>query len=136
MKKSKFAFVTGLVIGTLTAFFLSPRSGKENRELAQKKLQELEKLLQEKGVDKKVKEIFGSVSEQTSQLYKDVRAETLKNVASLKGSLEEIKQQDYFVAVEKAILKFKNILKKQKVKTVTLRAHLKKEWEKIGRKTE
>ena len=134
MKKSKFAFVTGLVIGTLTAFFLSPRSGKENRELAQKKLKDLEKLLQEKGVDKKVKEIFGSVSQQSSQLYADVRAETLKNVASLKGNLEEIKQQDYFVAVEKALLKFKNILKKKKAKTVTLRAHLKKEWEKLGGK--
>lgn len=133
MKKSKFAFVTGLVIGTLTAFFLSPRSGKENRELAQKKLKELEKLLQEKGVDKKVKEIFGSVSEQTSKLYADVRAEALKNVASLKGNLDEIKQQDYFVAVEKALLKFKNILKKKRAKTVTLRSHLKKEWDKLGK---
>ncbi|MCR4328973.1 MAG: hypothetical protein NUV65_00315 [Candidatus Roizmanbacteria bacterium] len=133
MKKSKFAFVTGLVLGTLTAFFLSPRSGKQNRELAQKKYNELEALLKEKGLDKKVTEIFGTVSEQSSKLYQDIHDEVLKNVSALNGTIAEVKQQDYFVAVEKALLKFKNVLKKKRAKTVTLRSYLKKEWDKLGK---
>lgn len=131
MKKSKFAFLTGLVVGTLTAFFLSPRSGKENRERAQKKYKELEKLLQEKGVDKKVSEIFGTATEKTTELYNKVRQEALRNLTSLKGTVQDITKEDFFVAVEKSILKFKNVLKNEKAKTVTLRSSLKKEWDKL-----
>ena len=81
-KSSKFGIglFIGTLLGGLTALFLSPTSGEENRKLLAKKIKELEKMLEEEHIDKKVKEIFGEVTEEARDLYLKTKKELIKRV--------------------------------------------------------
>ncbi|NTU46444.1 hypothetical protein HGA88_02360 [Candidatus Roizmanbacteria bacterium] len=126
-KSSKFGIglLIGATAGALAALFLTPQSGKENKELVKKKYEEFLKMLEEHEVEKKTKVIFGDVTEEGTKLYEAARvrlSEKMKEVQKVskdmdreefvqlvgdtlaqvteeaKASLPKIKQlQDYFV---------------------------------------
>ncbi len=132
-KKSKFGLglLIGTVIGGLTAFFFSPTSGPENREEVAKKIKQLEKLLEEKEVDKKVKEIFGEVTDEAVRIYNQAKEWLIADLAELKLTVAEIDKEKYMEAVEDIMKKVRKEVKKDGKQLEKLKKQLMKEWGKM-----
>ena len=96
-KKSKFGIgvAFGAVLGGLAAFFLSPRSGPENREMAKKKIDELMKLLKEKNLKEIAVEIYGKASEEGMRLYEKASSELNTRLSKAKKTMSEIDRTKY-----------------------------------------
>ncbi len=102
-RESKFGIglVLGTVIGGLAAFFLSPRSGKENQEIVKKKLAEMQKFIEEKEIDKEAKKIFGDVTEKTKKLSTQLQKETKTRWAELQDAAQNFDMEQYTKQVTK-----------------------------------
>ena len=128
--------VTGFFIGGLVgaglAFFLSPRSGPENRRFVTAKAQAIKDRIQGQVEDitEIVAEIFGEVSATTISLYEDARALLASQIATLQDNLEEIDRQKYLDSVDHVIA----LLGKDKKNSPQNLTQLKKYWTKNWRK--
>src|SRR3989344_5391000 len=91
-KPSRFGLgvLIGTVLGGLAAFFLSPKSGEENREAVMKKVQQLKKEL-----DKKVKEVWGEVTEDGKKTFTKAKKSLLKKLDALQDKWEDFDQEKY-----------------------------------------
>lgn len=123
--------VLGTLIGGLAAFFFSPKSGEENREMVAKKVKQLEKLLKEKEVDKKVKEIFGEATDEAIKLYNQAKTWLIEDLATLKETINEIDKEKYTKAVENVVKKVGKEAKKDIKQLEKLKKQLMKEWGKL-----
>ena len=97
-KKSSFfglGVLLGTILGGLTAFFLSPKSGSENRKMVGKRLHELEVKLEEADLPGKVTEIYGNVSEEGKEVYKKVRKEVVQRLHEWHERMEEVDTEKY-----------------------------------------
>jgi len=123
-KKSKFGLgvLFGTIIGGITALFLSPKSGKENREVVAKKIDELKKFLEEEKVDEKIKE-----------LYSTAKDWLIAELELLKKTVDEIDYKKYQKAVNKVIVRVKKETKKGAKELEKLKKQLLKEWEKLNK---
>ncbi len=83
----------GTIVGGLAALFLSPASGKQNRDLVAKKIKKLEKILADSDVEKKVKEIFGEVTEEATDTYNKAKKEFIKGLAEVKETVEGLDKE-------------------------------------------
>lgn len=119
----------GTILGGLAAFFFSPKSGKENREMVAKKYNEVKTWLEDQHVDERVQEIFGEVSAESKILYTEVRAELLKLLTEVKSTIDSFDTEKYAKLVEEAIGKTQKEVKQDVKKVEKLRAKLLKEWE-------
>lgn len=121
-KKSKFGLgiLFGTIIGGITALFLSPKTGKENREAVAKKIDELKKILEEEKVDEKVKE-----------LYSKAKNWLIEELELLKKTVDQIDYEKYQKAVNKVLVRVKKETKKGAKEIEKLKKHLLKEWEKL-----
>lgn len=104
-KKSKFGIglLLGSVAGAIAAIFLTPKTGKESRELALKKLSEFETYLKVNEVDLKMKKIFNDVSEDAKVVYKEVVADFSKALGELQEKVGEIDKDAYLDKMEEVI---------------------------------
>ncbi|MBI2641339.1 YtxH domain-containing protein [Candidatus Roizmanbacteria bacterium] len=104
-KSSRFGLgiLLGMVVGAIAGIFMAPKSGKENREAVLKKLQQLKKELQDAEIDKKVKEIYGDVTEKSLELYAKTRKELVKRLDDIKERVEEIDTDKYIEMVEDVV---------------------------------
>lgn len=132
-KSSKFGLglLIGTVLGGLASFFLSPKSGEENREEVVKKVKQLKKLLEEKEIDKKVKEIFGEVSDEAVKIYNQAKTWLIEDLAQLKDAVEHIDKEKYTTAVEKVVKRVHKGVKKDSKQLDKLKKQLMREWEKM-----
>ena len=132
-KPSKFraGLTIGAIIGGITAFFLAPKSGKENREDAKKKFEELKALMIEKEVDKKVIEIFGQLSEEAKELYLLAKDELAKRLSELKETVESMDKEKYMKVVEEVVQSFKTQGKGKSFNLDKLKKDLASQWEKL-----
>ncbi len=132
-KPSKFraGLTIGAIIGGITAFFLAPKSGKENREDAKKKFEELKALMIEKEVDKKVIEIFGQLSEEAKELYLLAKDELAKRLSELKETVESMDKEKYMKVVEEVVQSFKTQGKGKSFNLDKLKKDLANQWEKL-----
>ncbi|OGK62724.1 hypothetical protein A2334_03870 [Candidatus Roizmanbacteria bacterium RIFOXYB2_FULL_38_10] len=132
-KSSKFGIglFIGTLLGGLTALFLSPTSGEENRKLLAKKIKELEKMLEEEHIDKKVKEIFGEVTEEARDLYLKTKKELIKRLSELKETIEHIDREKYETVVKETVDIIKKEAKKEGKEMEKLKEALLKEWKKL-----
>jgi gas vesicle protein len=123
-KKSRFSLgvLFGTLIGGLTAFFLSPKSGKENREAVVKKIEELKKILKEEKVDEKIKEV-----------YAKAKVWLIEELAQLKEAVKNIDYEKYEKAVDKVIIRVKKETKKGAKEIEKLKKQLLKEWKKMNK---
>lgn len=134
-KKSKFGLglLIGTVIGAITALFVTPKTGKEMREDVAKKVEELKKLLAEKEVDKKVKEIFDVVTEESKKIYLKAKEWLIEELAVLKETIDNIDYDKYQKAVDRVIIRVKKETKKGAKEIEKLKKQLLKEWEKLNK---
>lgn len=104
-KSSRFGLgiLLGMVVGAIAGIFMAPKSGKENKEAVFKKLQQLKKELQDAEIDKKVKEIYGDVTEKSLELYAKTRKELVKRLDDIKERVEEIDTDKYIEMVEDVV---------------------------------
>lgn len=100
--------VIGSILGGVAAFFLSPKSGKENRELVSKKIQEIKKMIEEKKIQERVKEIYGDVTDEGMKLYTMAHDEMNNRLDELKKSMDEIDINRYKAMVTDVIDRIKD----------------------------
>ncbi len=120
MKKSS-GFGSGLmfgaVLGGIAALFFSPKSGKENREVARKKAEELQRYLKDEKIDERVQELFGEVSDEARKAYQQIRPQLAQKIAEVtKGEL----------TYDQIVLAINEIVEKAKRESEPLAKHMEK----------
>ena len=108
-KKSNFGLgvMLGTIIGGLTAFFLSPKSGPENREMAKKKIAALKKTLEEHKVPEKLQEIYGEVTDEGKKAFLIAKKEIEAKLGQLEESFADMDKEKYLKIIEGAMIKVK-----------------------------
>ncbi|MDP4011109.1 MAG: hypothetical protein Q8P72_02665 [Candidatus Roizmanbacteria bacterium] len=131
MAKSKLGLTLalGALLGGAAAFFLSPKSGKENREMAKKKLANLHTALQTKSKEEIVKEIFGSASKEGKKLYEMAQKEMNSRLDQLKEKYPDIDKGKYMGVVTEVIERLKEEKEATKERMSDLGDFLKSRWE-------
>lgn len=124
----------GAIVGGLAAFFLSPTSGKQNRELVAKKIKELEKLLAESDIEEKVKEIFGEVTEEATSTYKKAKKEFIKELAEVKDTVASLDREKVEKVAKNTVDIIKKEVKHEGKEMDKLKSELAKEWKKLSPK--
>lgn len=132
-KSSKFGLgiLFGTLLGGLAALFLSPTTGEENRKLVAKKVAELEKILEEGDLDKKVKEIFGEATEEAKTIYLKSKKDIIKKLSELKETIESIDKKKYEEVVQETVDILKKEFKRETRQMEKLKEELLKEWKKL-----
>ncbi len=132
-KSSKFGLgvLIGAVTGALAGIFYAPKSGEKTRQEFKKKIDELQELMKEKEVDKKVEKIFGKVTDESKRLYWKTQDELIETLAQLKEKADQIDKEKYLKAVDQVVEKFRKETKAS-VKTVNeLKKRFINEWQKL-----
>lgn len=131
-KKTDFkaGLLFGAVLGGLAAFFLAPKSGKENREMAKKKFDELKEMLQDKKIDEIVMEIYGKASDEGKKLYVKARKDLDKRLDEMNDTLGEIDQKKYMALVTDVIEHVQDEAEATKDRVMKLQDYLIKRWDK------
>lgn len=124
----------GAVVGGLAAFFLSPTSGPENQKLVAKKIKELEKLLADTDLEKKVKEIFGEATTEATAVYKKAKKQFIQTLAEAKGTVESIDKDKVVEVAHETVEILKKEVKHEGKEMDKLKAELSKEWKKLAPK--
>lgn len=93
----------GTVLGGLAGLFLSPASGKKNRDLVAKKIKQLEKLLADKDLEKKLVKIFGTVTDEARKLYGEVKKGLIVKLAEARETVENIDIDQYKAMLNEVI---------------------------------
>lgn len=134
--KSGKIFLTGLigiVAGAIGGLLLAPKSGKETREDLIKLRDGIKKQIKTtvEETESKVIEVFGEVTKEATDKYKEIRTAVIDKVVALKTAGNEIDKDKYSVIVEKVVDDFKDDLVASKNSAIKMAAQLKKDWEKI-----
>jgi len=122
----------GAVIGGLTAFFLSPTSGPENQKMVADKIKELEKILADADIEKTVKEIFGTASDEATMLYKKAKKMFIKTLAEVKGTVESLNAEKVTEVANNTVEILKKEVKHEGKEMEKLKSELVKEWKKLS----
>lgn len=133
-KKFGLGIVFGAVIGAVAGLFLSPKSGKENREDFLKKVEELKKKLYEAELDKKIIAFVGEASKETKEHYFKTKKVVIKNLADLKEKVEDIDRAKYLKAVKDAVEEIKEEHEIPLDKIEKIKKMLEADWVKITEK--
>jgi gas vesicle protein len=135
-KSNKFGLglLFGTVIGGLAAFFLSPKSGPENQKMVAKKIKELEKLLADSDLEKKVKDIFGEATEETMAVYKKAKKRFIAALAEVKGTVESFDKEKVAEVAHETVEILKKEAKHESKEMEKLKTELSKEWKKLSPK--
>lgn len=138
MGKSKFGagLVLGALLGGAAAFFLSPKTGKENREMAKKKLAEWKERYEGKSAEEIAKEIFGTASAEGKKLYMRAQEEMNKQLDSIKKSADEIDQDKYVSVVKEVMSRLQEEKEATKDRLGKLQEYLMDRWEYVSDESE
>lgn len=130
-KKSPFGagIIVGAVLGGLAAYFLSPKSGKENRELAKGKFDELKKRVEGKNIEQVVREIFGIASEEGERLYTRAREDLNARLDMVQQSINEIDRGKYTEIVDEVLGNLRNEADVTKDRITRLHEYLMDRWD-------
>ncbi len=135
-KSSKFGLgvVVGSILGGLAAFFLSPGSGEENREAVMKEIKHLKKEIDDMEIEKKVKEIWGEVSEDGMKIYKQARKEVLKGLDEFEDKWEDFDKEKYMKMVGEVVEDMKVEMPKAAKHFEKLKDSFMQDWEEMSKK--
>ena len=134
MKQSKFGvgLMLGALLGGVAALFLTPKTGKENREFAKKKWAALHKALQTKSKEEIVKEIFGTVTKEGRKLYDMAQKELNTRLEELKKKHPDIDKGKYMDVVKEVVTRLKDEKEATKERLSDLSEFLKSRWEYVS----
>lgn len=121
----------GTILGGLVGFFLSPKSGKQNRQMVMKKFKELKGEIEKMKIEAKIKEIWGDVTEDGKKTFTSVRKEVLAQISNLQDRFEDFDYEKYIKMVEKAIDNTRKETKQNADKLVKLKDLYVKDWQKV-----
>lgn len=132
-KKSPFGLglIFGAVAGGLAGLFLSPKSGKENREAVMKTASQLKKMWDEGTLDEKVKEIFGEASEATKKFYLEKRDEVIDKISEIKENVKNLDKEKYLKIVDDVTKEAKKEARYADRIIDKLKSHLGEDWKKV-----
>lgn len=125
----KTGLILGAVLGGLTAFFLTPKSGKENREMARKKFEELRSMLRDKKVDEIVMEVYGKASDEGKKLYVKARKELDARLEEMNDTLNDIDKKKYMALVTDVMEHVKGEAEATKDRVTKLQTYLMNRWD-------
>jgi gas vesicle protein len=123
--------VIGLVAGAVAGALLSPKSGKENREMVGNKMNDLKKALDDGHLNEKVQEMFGEVTNSTREMYIMITDELTQGLADLKGAVSEIDKDKYMTVVGKVVEKVKDKHEMPKAELDKIQKLLQKDYQRI-----
>lgn len=118
----------GTVIGGLTAFFLSPSAGPENREMVTKKFKKVMKWLEEADIPSHIIEIYGEVNDEGMKLYKATRKDLAKRMKKVEKLLNEFDAEKYKAMVEESVDAVKTEADETAKRADKLKKYLLKKW--------
>ena len=132
-KSSKFGWgvLVGTVLGGLAAFFLSPKSGPENREAVLKKVKQLKKDLESMELDKKVKEVWGDVSEDGKKTFTKAKKSLMKKLDSAQEQWENFDYEKYVEMVSNSVDEAKTSVKDTTDRLKKLKDLFVRDWNKV-----
>jgi len=130
-KPSKFGlgFLIGSVLGGLTGLFLAPKTGEQMRKEAVKKIIQLKKVLKQKELDKKIKEIFGEVSQEGKSVLERIKKEIINHLNQLKEKIDKIDKEKYLKTIDEVFKKVQKETKKEIKHLEKIKKHLLDKWE-------
>jgi len=131
VKKFGLGVLLGTVVGGVAALFLSPASGKKNREELVKKAQELKKMITEHELEAKAREIFGDATDAAKKYYLDAKEAVIAKLNELKGKVEEIDKEKYLDIVEDVLKEARKEKKFAEKALNKLKEGLAEDWEKL-----
>lgn len=127
------AGLLGAVAGAIGGLLFAPQSGKETREdiaeLAAKITKQVKTGISD--TKDKVKEVFGNVTEEAIEKYKEIRSTIVDKVAALKTVGNEINKEKYGEIVDNIIDEFKDDFSATKNGAMKMANQMKKDWEKV-----
>jgi gas vesicle protein len=131
--KSRFSWgvVVGAVLGGAAAYFLSPRTGRENREMAKKRLEELREKMKESDIEKMSKDIFGKVTEEGKRLYAEARTELNARLDDFKAKAEDVDYAKYRVVVDEVVERLSAEKDATQERLKKLQEYLLSRWDKV-----
>jgi len=131
----KLGLIIGAVSGALGGLFLAPKKGEELRADAKKRYLELKRLMEEKGVEEKVKRIYGKVTKATKSHYHQVRKDLISKLAALREGIDEIDKEKYLKIVDEVLTNIKKKPRKTSQKAIVqLKKSLVNDWRLLGTK--
>lgn len=95
------ALFVGMAVGAVAGLFMAPKSGKENREEARKKLEELKKSWENGSMQKKVEETFGEISDESMKMYQTAQEELIKRMDTVKDLTDTAAYEEMVTSVVK-----------------------------------
>lgn len=138
MGKTKFGagLLFGALLGGVAAFFLSPTSGKENREMAAKKLAEWKKKYEGKKPDDIAKELFGTAHVEGKKLYLKAQSELNAKLEEVRKRTELVDHEKYQEVVDDVISHLRKEKDVVQSHVDTLKQYLTDRWEYIAKQAE
>jgi gas vesicle protein len=127
-------FVIGALVGAGVMFFLSPRSGRANRELVKGKIGQWQDYLEEEkeALENKVRDVFGEVNALTTALYSDTRKLWDSQVRALEKTMAKIDKRAYQEMVENVIEKLQGNKKYSSDYVSKVKRYLNGQWRKFN----
>jgi len=138
MGKTKFGagLIFGALLGGVAAFFLSPTSGKENRERAKQKLAEWKKKYEGKKPDDIAKELFGTAHVEGKKLYLKAQSELNAKLEEVKKRTELVDRDKYQEVVDEVISHMRKEKDVVQTHVDKLKEYLTDRWEYIAQEAE
>lgn len=126
--------LVGGILGAGLAFFLSPKSGAENRKMVAGKAMELRDQLMEAKEDftDTVITIFGEANRATMSLYADARELFARQLEAFQDNWEDIDRDKYQDMVDNVMVALSKNKKHEKTNLEKLKAYWTKNWKKIA----
>lgn len=95
--------VFGALVGAVTALFLTPTTGEENRKKALEMYEKVKQMVQEGEIEEKAKELFGDVTEEGMRLIAEVRSEILTRLDEVKSDINTFDKAKFTKYVEETV---------------------------------
>ena len=130
--------VVGATAGATAMFFLSPRSGKANRQLMRRKMEELSDYVESESaaLSERVYEIFGEVNNITTSLYNDARRLWEAQVRTFEKSVDKIDKKSYQEMVDNVIESLQVDKKYTNDDLSKIKRYLNSQWRKLAQSLE
>lgn len=126
--------LVGAAAGAAAMFFLSPRSGKENRKLMQDKISEAKDYMEEERalMEAKVQEIFGEVNDLTTSLFEDAKRLWNNQVRAFEKSMDKIDKGRYQEMVDNVMETLQSSKRYDNTDLAKMKRYLSSEWRKFS----